>query len=771
MRCVGALTAATLVLASAAGCGDEPALGTRFAELLPFSTHAVATDVMFPRAEGASRFLLRNWPPLQTLEGDVLWVHGTWARLQFFAVADEPPTFVAEARPFAPPGAPIQSLAVIVNGVETSTTVMFNGWRTYEFETPREAIHPGWNVIELRFAHSLRPRDFDPSSDDGRTLAAAFRRLEMRHASGRTPSPEGSQAVVTTGSVAAQPTSAAATAAPAAEASIDMPADSLLEVYAAPGRGAELVGAVEAEFAGPDTAAEIHVVVDIFDDEHTTRLWESTLRPSRPGAELRLDLTPWAERAVGMRLRVFGPSNGVVRWTGTGITAARTEVLSPPEKIVAPPRSGDLGRPDVFVIILDAARADMFAGELGSEIAPNVSALAGEGTRFSRAWAPSAWTGQTIPALWTGMVPDAIGSEHWGSRLPAQVTTFPELLYAAGYHTVLWSQHTIYSGRAGLRNGFEQFEYHAISSPASRAGLPAIADIIEEDRPTLAVIHLIAPHEPYIPPPPFRGSRSGWYDEEVPINATVLNQFDARIPVADTQLRDNIRRAAKAKYEENVLFADHLVGRLVEDLKRAGRYDDALIVVTSDHGEGFYEHGRFLHTQLVFEEFLRVPLVVKWPRSFSAFVPQVEAPVSLLDLAPTLIDGLGIEDERALYQGRTLLPLAAGGDNSARALYAYTSGTTNPERDPKPRRALLWNGFKLIYDGSSDRATLYRLAADPEEKVDIAADNATVTGLLLQTMRSLQTRSAGWLLQVGGAGVEDLDAETIRRLRALGYLR
>jgi len=772
--------ACALLLAAAltgpVACASEPAVETPLARYLPYGSNGVDTDLIFPREEGASRFLIRNWPPQQSLTEDAMWVFGDWADIGFYNVSDEPPTLVAEAMPFAHPDAPPQTLRLVLNGTEITTVEMPPGWRTYEFEMPAEHLLVGWNELELDFAHNLRPADFIPDSEDRRTLAARFRRLEMRSGLGRPYWPERVEEVTLVTAPDAPRAQPASNDGEALESepvptAIEMPADSFIQVYLAPTEGTQVVGELQATFPDSDATGSIRVVAEAVEPDATTPLWETSVSPSAATqAAMTADLSRWAGRPIGVRIRVFGDVNGVVRWNRLGVTGSTPESSIAPATFARVPASGALGRPDVFLIILDAARADRFLGELGAELAPHIQALAADGTQFTHTWAPSSWTGQSIPALWSGMTPDTAGIEHWGSRLPPEITTFPELVFEAGYHTLLFSQHNIYRARPMLRNGFEVFREVESSDITQRVIVPPIAEVVDDQRPTLGVFHLLPPHDPYVPPEPFLGSRSSWYQGER-IDAVLLNQFDRRFPSEQVELRDEIRRAALAKYEENVQFADSLVGQLVEDLRREGRYDDALVIVAADHGEAFYEHERFLHTSALYEEFVRIPLVIKWPRSFTGFVPQVDAPVSLIDVTATIIDGLGIDDERANYQGRSLLGLARGESAPPRMLYAYTSGQTDPERDPKPSYAVLWDDLKLIYDEGRETAALYRLSDDPGENRDIWLQESFYSSWLLQSLRLAQAHNSGYLLQIGGAQAEDLDEETVRRLRALGYLR
>ena len=235
-------------------------------------------------------------------------------------------------------------------------------------------------------------------------------------------------------------------------------------------------------------------------------------------------------------------------------------------------------------------------------------------------------------------------------RFPPKPPTLAELLNEAGYYTSVWSQHNIYDGNRTFQRGFENFTSAypivlADSGPeysdelADRRLLPKAADLFVDERPTFAFIHLLPPHTPYQPPPPFLGTLSGWYSGDYPVRLDVLNTAhwpDGRKPTVEDVVY------VRSRYDENVAFADDLVGRLLRMIQEAGRYEDAMVVLTSDHGEGFFEHGRFLHSALLYDEFLRIPLIVKWPRASSGFASTVEANVSLVDLVPTLVDGLAL---------------------------------------------------------------------------------------------------------------------------------
>ena len=483
-----------------------------------------------------------------------------------------------------------------------------------------------------------------------------------------------------------------------------------------------------------------------------------------------VDLGSWAGTAVKLRLRSWGRTNGMVRWHDLTVSVASDATVASTvarSQLTVPPISGRLGRTDVIVVILDAARADGF--ERGISETPHVAALAGDGTSFLRAMAAAPWTGQSIPSLLTGRYPGAIGIVRWGSQVPEGVPTLAELTQSAGYHTVLWSQHNIYRGNRALRRGFDVFEEVRSDVLADRSLLPDADLLFVSDRPTFAVVHLLPPHGPYQPPPPFLGSLSAWYTGDFPTSAASLNR--AGSPRGRKPTDDDVR-FIRARYDENVRFADSLVGELVQTVRDADRYDNTMIVVTSDHGKAFFEHGRFLHTRLLYDEFLRVPFIVKWPSDVSGFPPSVDAVVSLVDLAPTLADGLGLVlDEGMGFQGRTLLPLTFEGQMPGRLVFAQTQGVATANARPRPARTVIGKQYKLIHEATGGETELLDVVSDPEELSPVDDSRPFLTAYLLQQLQLQRQRNVVALAEHVQQPDQELDEESIRRLLALGYVR
>ncbi len=760
---------------SASGCGSPPPVAIYFAEFVPFAQGGISTDAVIPPMAGTDPLLGEGWAPSTEVDfsdADGYWVYGHDAEFRFFSAAPGDLTLELQVVPHSPPDSPTQVAYVLLNDEDLGPLPLEPGLRDYEVTLPEEFLVDGWNRVRMQFRHALRPSEVDEDNRDTRPLAARFRRVMLRSSLGRPLWPDRAEKI----GLSNQGESIA-------DATIEMPTDSVMDVLIAIERDQQLVGSVDISFVRPTAAAEIHAAIELVDSSLTAHQLFSTVFSDEPRSprSLRVDLSDWAGELVQIRIRAWGSVNAMVHWHGLGLSASGEQAADEAgERLLA--RSAGEGRlmreaagqegtrPDIILIMLDAARADAFLGPEFPPDTPNVDAFARQATHFTTAWAPSSWTGQTVPALFSGLSPDTVGAEVWGSQLPDTIPTLAELMAEAGYFTAVWSQHNIYRGNKSLRRGFELFEEVRSNVQENRLLLPAADLLFREDRPTFAMIHLLPPHTPYEPPEPFRGRLSSWYDGDFELTAPNLNRL-RNDPLADEAELEEIARYAHARYLENVEFADQLVGRLIEMLQEAGRYENALVVLFSDHGEAFFEHGRYLHTATLYEEFLRVPLFLKWPAHMSGFEPVVDHPVTLLDLTPTLIDGLGVESSWAEYVGQSLIPLAFDGATYQRDLYAYTRGRVAYSEGEAAVYAYRSGPYKVLYSDILDVLELYNLEEDPGEREDLASVEPLRARYMAQRAMLQKRDNLAVLARLGPQQIEALDEETLRQLRALGYIQ
>jgi arylsulfatase A-like enzyme len=212
----------------------------------------------------------------------------------------------------------------------------------------------------------------------------------------------------------------------------------------------------------------------------------------------------------------------------------------------------------------------------------------------------------------------------------------------------------------------------------------------------------------------------------------------------------------RAQYQENLAYADHYTGRVIEFLRSHGLLDKTLLIVTSDHGEAFREHGVLMHNTTVYEEMIHVPLVIRFPPRYGKLPSRWSGVVELTDLLPTICHALHIQPPAA--PGRSLLRLLHAGDEAATFARSWTSMA------PQKLAALVLSRHKLIADYLTRKVQLFDLENDPHETKDVGLANRPLVEKLVNLLQKEDTRR----LTIEEAKI---DEATLQKLRSLGYVR
>ncbi len=647
-------------------------------------------------------------------------------------------------------------LTLSLNEKRLTGLPLTRAWRRHRVELPGNAVRQGLNLLELRFPHPKKA----PRWRHKHRLRPHVRSLRIFAANGRALWPQ-------------RPTSISLiddSGSSLGRSTIQMPSPGWLEVVANLPERARLRARFQVERPSGVDGEPVLVYGRLLDqrlEEH--HLAQERVTDSLEDHEFDVDLSAWQGQSVRLRLGVGGPGNAVVSWQWAvveGPPGQTRQLEIEPIRRQEAPSSGRLGRPDILIVLLDAARADAFSPFGSTRPTPAVERLAAEGTRFETALAASSWTGQSVSSILTGFFPDTLGVGPWGSRLPSGIDTLAELLTRIGYRTVLWTQHPFYKQQADLKRGFQEFYRPAFQDYSA---LPTPDQLMSDQQPTLAFVHLMPPHTPYTPPPPHRGSYSSWYTGPIEPEATSLNSLTKRRDTGN--LTDEDRRYIRDRYDENVAFADAQVGLLLSMLDSAGRYDSSLVILLSDHGEAFLEHGRFLHTRTLHREMLQVPLVVKWPDTVSGFRAAVAESVTLVDLVPTLVDGLAVPESKSGFQGRSLLPVVFDSASRHETLWATTRGVASYHQPPRPQQMLQTSQWKILFDPLTDESRLYQVEDDPAETRDLSGELPMRSLALRQALQRQATFNREMLREAVVPGpIEELDVELEEQLEALGYI-
>lgn len=421
-------------------------------------------------------------------------------------------------------------------------------------------------------------------------------------------------------------------------------------------------------------------------------------------------------------------------------------------------------RPDIVLIVLDAARSDHF-GSYGydRDTTPNIDRLAAESLVFENAFATASYTVASMPTMLTGLSFIDHGMFWRGQVLAEPITTLAESLQQAGYRTSCFSANPNNAVALGLGQGCDQFEEfwrHAAPPRSidpyrvSNSVLRRLASRDEEDTgaPEFLLLHYVPPHEPYTPAAGFdifgddaySGVYDGSRDTIVGIDARQLHPTQADI------------NEIVSLYDGNLLTGDDAVSQVLEALQARGQWDNTVVMVVSDHGEGFGEHGRMSHNSTVYDEMIQVPFVLRLPGGAVPAGVDTEGLVSLEDVVPTLLAAAGV-DATGVFSGVNLL--GPGAVSRRRAVVARTS--SNP-----PTLAYRTPEWKLIEGAGFSE--LYDLRADPDERENVFLDQIETALCLRSLLRLELTRPP--MGAVPGDGVE-VSGDDLDTLRSLGYVR
>ncbi len=432
-------------------------------------------------------------------------------------------------------------------------------------------------------------------------------------------------------------------------------------------------------------------------------------------------------------------------------------------------------RPSVLLVTIDSLRADhLGCYGYGRPTSPELDKLAAGGALFETAIAQAPWTLPSLASLHTSRLPAEVGAIHVDGRLADFATAAAELFRDAGFATAAFTAGGYTEPSRGLGQGFAT--YHNFDGQTRAAELDRLAlewlDRIG-GRPFFLWIHYFDVHADYAAPPPWDRL---FDDTPSRIEAARIRHL-MRVINGDLALEPGDLERIRTSYDREIAYADAMLGELWRGLEERGLAMGTVLAVGADHGEGFMEHGLLLHTLAVYDEFVRVPLVLRLPGRVPAGT-RVAAQVRNLDVMPTLLDLAGITPPPGA-RGRSLLPLV-GGDAGAAPGPApiHTDTTSHKVRYSKlgEVRPGLFDTFfavrtgsaKLVHSAREDRYTLYDLVADPGEQRDVLQERGELPANLRHTLDEL--RAVGL-----PAGVETPPAaptpQELEQLRRLGYVR
>jgi len=445
----------------------------------------------------------------------------------------------------------------------------------------------------------------------------------------------------------------------------------------------------------------------------------------------------------------------------------------------APPQETPGARPirQVILVTVDTLRRDAVTCYDPEGVGtPGMDALAADSLLFTNALTASPWTIPSFVSLMTAVAADVHGVGHDFAAIPGRYRTLAEYLSEAGYLTAAVGDHP---QLLRMNRGFHEFDFTPTRLPVNSRTTGgkvlwrllrreyATSDITDRacqwleqhrDDDFFLWVHYLDPHTPYTPPPR--------YIPDDPLVARYGARFEGKVSDVRSGRMGRTpeeRQWIRLLYESEVRYVDDNIGRLTASAKTLGLYKDALVVLTNDHGEEFWDHGNFEHGHTLYNELVSAVLMVKLPGNAPA--QPIGRTVSHSAVLPTVLDLCGVPFDRASMTAQPLTPLWSG-PATAETEPVFISGVEYYA----PREAVVLDGHKYIrlLDGGVTEA--YDLADDPGEQRNIAAEQQHQAARAVQLLGGRQELRQ----RLGPGDVEDggpLDADIVDALDSLGYIQ
>jgi len=416
-------------------------------------------------------------------------------------------------------------------------------------------------------------------------------------------------------------------------------------------------------------------------------------------------------------------------------------------------------KPNVVLILVDTLRADHL-GCYGYQhnVSPNIDRLAAQSKVFTRCYSVAPWTLPSMVSIITSLYPEVHGVKTEKDRLGDKGTVLAEVLRGHGYSTGAVVTSSFLTGTWNFDRGFDFFS----KKPASgHSGVTSAAatyhgrKFLKEQAktPFFLMMHYFDPHTEYIEHGKFDFTSALGYKGPLEQGMPIIDVW----PLINKKLMtDDDTAFLKALYDSEIAFTDACIGGLLETLKEMGVFENTLIILTSDHGEEFMDHGGLEHSRTLYEELIHVPLIIKMPNSSQP--ESLSIVVSVLDVFPTALDALSLPAQPGVFG----ISLAKSDSmQTDRVLFASSY------RDGDKMSALSGH-LKLIHNIKSGKREYYDLQKDPKESQPLDEPDRPEFQNLDHALEKWQEINAA---QQPLSASTELTNELSEELKSLGYLR
>ncbi|NOR13136.1 MAG: sulfatase-like hydrolase/transferase [Candidatus Aminicenantes bacterium] len=505
----------------------------------------------------------------------------------------------------------------------------------------------------------------------------------------------------------------------------------------------------------------------------------------------RIDFSPYADTEVRIKfITTFAPSSPKKRATEKTIPEEIEFAYWENPVIYRSPvlHTQTTLPPNVILISLDTLRADhLKCYGYGRETSSHIDRLAADGALFRNTYSSTSWTLPSHMSLLTSLDNRNHGVNKANPYLDFSIVTLADLLRKNGYLTHAITGGALVSHRFGFSKGFDSYREFKRSQRHPRS-----AEILfrhfnqwvskNKDKWFFLFLHTYQTHDPYTCPSPynsafFHGKHMPWKEGDM---EKILFGDKRKNHVPFRSLSSLEQENIIALYDGEIHYTDEvLIGPLIEKLKELGLYQNTMIVLTSDHGEEFFDHGAWYHGHTLYNELIQIPLIIKFPHSEYRH-QRISDTVRIVDIMPTILEQLDIDYSPYGLDGTSLIPYLRGEPQPEQMAVADLDSPESTLTLPV-KITLIRNGYKLMLNNDFGQppetylpvpppialVELYDIKTDPLERNNIAPQNEDIVRALIDKIYAIYESSA----KETAKKRKGLDKELEETMRALGYIR
>jgi arylsulfatase A-like enzyme len=663
-------------------------------------------------------------------EEDHRWAIGTASELFFYTDAGSDIELKFECLPFVYDHNIAQSIKVYLNKTHISEIVTQKGLKLYNIFLPKKHIRKGYNLLEFKYRYAEKPSDhFD--CNDTRALSVDFKSISFTEKEFKNR--DFTIHKNNNNSIVQQPRT-------------------ILDYYYRLPTDCNLELAVD----HMDSNLSANVAIRSNQDDYLQ------IKLDQAGVK-RIQLDQFANKFVKLSFYAgvadgdhsFGKlaDDAVVSWSKIALTKPRNTLPKPlatkTEEALEKFRnkSSEL---DIIYIIFDAFNAK-HASLYGYErkTTPFLDELAKKSIVFENFYANHPYTLASTGTLLTSTYSYEHGLISQTNKLNPILPTLPEYLSEKQIFSFLITSHGYFSEEWGLTRGFTK----VFTVNKTLQTLEEIYNSEYAKRQKFIYIHLMPPHEPYNPPKIYRIFTEDSHDP-IETDPETLDKLESG-EIAATRGRIEY---IKGMYDANVFYADHIAESIFNFIQKRNIHKKTIIMITSDHGEAFMEHGFTTHNATIYDEMIHIPLVMTFPEHLETMGLRVAAIASIVDIAPTILDIFNISNEGP-FRGQSLVPIIYGKKSKD---YIYI------ETLPTGQRGIRTLNHKFISTLHGNE--FYDLVSDPREMDNLLAQEPILSGYYMQKLNAFQEKMTPSFSK-NEVDLNSLDEKTVKRLKELGYIK